>query len=131
MQRECHSWPKPGRDDQEAWARLTTCATVLVDPDQIAGSGDEYEEVLCSLDNYVAFREKGKPQTELVTDQLLFLQVNIDGTATDTLTTCLATKYGTRVQDVPLFDDCFESYFWDYDNNGLKLLQLRFYSRES
>jgi hypothetical protein len=26
-----------------------------------------------------------------------------------------------------LFDRCFENYFWNYDNNGLKLLQLRFY----
>jgi hypothetical protein len=28
---------------------------------------------------------------------------------------------------VPLFGDGFESFYWDYDNNGLKLAQLRFY----
>ena len=28
---------------------------------------------------------------------------------------------------VSLFDPCLEGYFWQYDNNGLKLLQLRFY----
>lgn len=27
-----------------------------------------------------------------------------------------------------LFDPRFQGYFWDYDNNGLRLLQLRFYS---
>jgi hypothetical protein len=29
--------------------------------------------------------------------------------------------------DVPIFHECFEDYFWNYDNNGLKLLQLRFF----
>lgn len=27
----------------------------------------------------------------------------------------------------PLFDPALEDYFWEYDNHGLKLLQLRFY----
>jgi len=27
----------------------------------------------------------------------------------------------------PLFDEALQGYFWDYDNNGLKLAQLRFY----
>src|SRR2546426_2434995 len=27
----------------------------------------------------------------------------------------------------PLFDSSLQNYFWSYDNNGLKLLQLRFY----
>lgn len=27
----------------------------------------------------------------------------------------------------PLFDPALEEYFWEYDNHGLKLLQLRFY----
>jgi len=26
-----------------------------------------------------------------------------------------------------LFSDTLDSYFWDYDNTGLKLAQLRFY----
>jgi len=28
---------------------------------------------------------------------------------------------------VSLFDPCLQGFFWDYDNNGLKLLQVRFY----
>jgi hypothetical protein len=31
----------------------------------------------------------------------------------------------------PLFDSSLQNYFWSYDNNGLKLLQLRFYQLPS
>jgi len=31
------------------------------------------------------------------------------------------------LERVSLFDDALEGYFWDYDNEGLKLAQLRFY----
>lgn len=29
--------------------------------------------------------------------------------------------------EIELFDQCLDGYLWDYTNNGLKLLQLRFY----
>ena len=28
---------------------------------------------------------------------------------------------------IPIFDSTFYQYFWDYDNHGLRLVQLRFY----
>jgi hypothetical protein len=28
---------------------------------------------------------------------------------------------------VPIFDDILENEYWEYDNHGLKLLQIRFY----
>ncbi|MDX5423275.1 MAG: hypothetical protein LPK14_13540 [Hymenobacteraceae bacterium] len=31
----------------------------------------------------------------------------------------------------PLFDEAMQGYFWDYDNDGLKLLQLRFYPQQA
>lgn len=31
------------------------------------------------------------------------------------------------VERLPLFDDRLQDYFWSYDNQGLKLVQLRFY----
>lgn len=31
------------------------------------------------------------------------------------------------VERVPIFDDVYEGYFWDYDNSGIKHVQLRFY----
>ena len=34
---------------------------------------------------------------------------------------------GCATATVNLFDTCLQNYFWNYDNNGLKLLQLRFY----
>ena len=33
----------------------------------------------------------------------------------------------TDVDQVPLFGVEAEEFYWDYDNNGLKLAQLRFY----
>lgn len=33
----------------------------------------------------------------------------------------------TTVSRVPLFDSRLQDYFWNYDNNGLKLAQFRFY----
>ena len=33
----------------------------------------------------------------------------------------------TSVKQIPLFCRDLEEYFWDYDNSGLKLAQLRFY----
>ncbi len=111
-------------------AKMTTCATFTVDPDLIPNSGDEYQEVLCSLNSYVATRDKGKPKTTEVTDKLLWLQVDVTslGTSDPALATCLAGEGFTgSAASVPLFDPCFQGYFWDYDNNGLKLLQLRFY----
>ncbi len=37
------------------------------------------------------------------------------------------TSLVTATQTVSLFGTGFQSFFWDYDNNGNKLLQLRFY----
>jgi len=66
-----------------------------------------------SVYSYLPVREKGKMTFENVTKYLLYVYVdlNTDGT----------------VERVPLFDDRGEDYFWDYDNQGLKLVQLRFY----
>ena len=48
---------------------------------------------------------------------------------TPTLAACLGISTTTSTTlDVFLFDRCFENYFRNYDNNGLKLLELRFYS---
>jgi hypothetical protein len=44
---------------------------------------------------------------------------------------CLAvdatTGACTQSEEQPLFSDALDDYFWQYDNNGLKLAQLRFY----
>jgi hypothetical protein len=83
-------------------ARVTTCAT-----DVATG------ELVCSNDALLAVRTKGKQSFTDVSKQLLFITADIDGDGV--------------VETVPLFDDALQGFFWDFDNQGLKLLQLRFY----
>lgn len=80
----------------------TTCAT-----DPVSG------EVYCSTESMVMVRNKGKSSFSNVSRELLYMYVDLDGDGT--------------VERIPLFDDRLQDYFWSYDNNGLKLLQLRFY----
>lgn len=79
-------------------ATLTTCATDLTT-----------NTVVCSVAANVAvvIRKNGKPVFSEVTNQL--------------------TSLVTSTQTVALFGAGFQGFFWDYDNNGNKVLQLRFY----
>jgi hypothetical protein len=70
-------------------------------------------ELVCSTDTLVSTRTKGKQTFSNVSKQLLFVTADVDGDGV--------------VERVPLFDDRLEDFFWSYDNNGLKVLQLRFY----
>ncbi|MDN3670713.1 hypothetical protein QWY93_15420 [Echinicola jeungdonensis] len=111
--------PDPDNDgitDYSVWARpvgtpggsatMTTCAT---DPD----TGEE----VCSTESYVAIRSNGNgnsvPKFSNVSKDLLYIYADLDGDG--------------RTERYPLFDEELEDYFWNYDNNGLKVLQLRFY----
>lgn len=99
-------------------ATLTTCAE---DP----ATGEE----VCSTDNEVFVRTVGKGNSSKFTNvskELLTLSIVIDSEETPDLAECLGVEGVEEVQ-VGLFDDCLENYFWDYENEGLKLLQLRFY----
>ena len=53
------------------------------------------------------------------------------GGAEDDLQNCIqgttGEDYDSNHYDIYLFDQCFQNYFWNYDNNGLKNLELRFY----
>jgi hypothetical protein len=59
-----------------------------------------------------ADREGGSKFTN-VSKQLLCVVADINGDGT--------------LDRVPLFDDRRQSYFWQYDNNGLRIAQMRFY----
>jgi len=89
-------------------ATITTCATVFNEE-----TGEEEE--VCSNLSYVAVRSKGKPNYDIA-KEILFIEIDLDGDGID--------------ESYPLCDDELEGYFWDYDNNGLRLLQLRFYEVE-
>ncbi|MEZ0392713.1 MAG: hypothetical protein ACAH59_10880 [Pseudobdellovibrionaceae bacterium] len=83
-------------------ARISTCAT---DPLTL--------EEVCSTLNYLSVRGTGKSRFTNVGAELLYIYADLDGDGT--------------TERYPLFDDRLQDYFWSYDNNGLKLLQLRFY----
>ena len=108
--------PDPDGDgvtEYSVWARAlgkpggssttTTCITEIA-------TGD----VFCSVEQMVLVRGTGQSKFTDVSKQLLTACIDWDGD-------------GTCDQRIFLFsDDAFE-YFWDYDNKGLRLAQLRFY----
>src|SRR5262249_60875088 len=67
----------------------------------------------CSLTSYVAVRGTGNSKFTNETANLLFISLCNTSTG-KTVTT-------------PLFANSLAQYFWQYDNQGLRLLQLRFY----
>lgn len=83
---------------------------------------DGYYEV-CTTDPLEVTRSKGPSKFKDVTKQLLTILVPDDITFTDSNGVEQTIKAGRYT----IFDDTFEDYFWQYDNDGLKLLQLRFY----
>lgn len=70
-------------------------------------------EEYCSTYSMVLVRESGKSSFDNVSRELLYIYVDLDEDG-------IPERY-------PLFDDQLQNYFWSYDNNGLKLVQLRFY----
>lgn len=83
---------------------MNTCAK---DP----ATGDLY----CSVYTSVQLREKGKSAFSNVSKQLLYVYADIDGDG--------------NLDRIPLFDSKLQDYYWQYDNNGLRLLQMRFYAQ--
>ena len=86
-------------------ATITTCETDLTTL-----------EVVCSTENVVLVRSAGRSKFRNVTKQLTTLCLD---TVADGVIAC-----DTRVG---IFEDDLHSFFWDFDNNGLRLAQLRFY----
>ena len=85
---------------------MTTCFEYLDE-----GLG-EYVE-LCSAQTLSLTRKKGKQTFQNVSQELLTLVIDVDDDGV--------------LERVGLFDEELYEYFWDYDNNGLKIVQLRFY----
>lgn len=101
-----------GTTTYSVWARAlgkpggssttTTCATDVI-------TNEEY----CSIYSNVQIRNKGKSSFTNVSRELLYIYADLDGSG--------------EIKRYPLFDDALKDYYWNYDNNGLKLMQLRFY----
>ncbi len=122
---------KPG-----GWCTITTCADVL---DSTFGGllSDKVQRTILNSPGYfggyasleqvgseITFRDSKKSTFTNVTAQLLTLVfrvwVDLDG---DTIQDADEIFYVR----VPIFDPSLEGEYWDYDNNGLKILQIRFY----
>jgi hypothetical protein len=82
-------------------SKTTTCMT------------DSTGETYCSVYSMVLVRGTGKSTFTNVSQQLLYVYADTDGDG--------------KLERYPLFGDSLASYYWDYDNAGLKLAQLRFY----
>ena len=108
-------------------SNTTTCATTA-GVDGVLGTADD--EIVCSLSTLSMERTKGKQTFVNVSAELLFITITVDPTANTALATCLGV---TTITDVTLslFNGCLQNYFWNYDNQGLKLLQLRFYPKSA
>ena len=108
---------KPGGN-----ATITTCA------DETGLGFDGTDDIWCGSNGINMVAKGGQKATE-ITDNLLRLTITVDETTDPGLAACLGdNQVGPEVETVYLFDNCLENYFWNYDNNGLKLLEVRFYS---
>ena len=90
---------------------ITTCAVEDFDTPETTD-----DEVVCSTESAVLVRTKGKSWFDNVTKELTTLCLDTDDPAD-----------GICDVRVGIFDNDLESEFWDYDNNGVRLVQLRFY----
>ncbi len=70
-------------------------------------------EVYASTLSTVVLRDKGRGSFTNVSKTLLYVYADVDGDGI--------------IDRVPLFDSRLQEYYWSYDNQGLKLAQLRFY----
>ena len=95
-------------------AKMATCAT-FIDPTTGAPT------LLCSTENEVFVRGTGKSSFRNVTKAL----------TTITLVSGSPAELACGTPTVSLFATCLQDFLWQYDNNGLKLLQLRFYPNPS
>ena len=92
-------------------ATITTCA-------EYAWDGTPIDISLCTS---VTMDRLGYSKFTNVSADLLYVTLTDDILNSDGEVVVKAGKY-------PLFDDALVNYFWQYDNNGLKILQLRFYA---
>jgi hypothetical protein len=74
-------------------------------------------ETYCNVYQLLSVREKGGSSLVDASRDLLYIYTDMNGDGT-------SERY-------PLFDSALQGYFWDYDNQGMKLVQLRFYEMPS
>jgi len=124
---------KPG-----GWATITTCAELLdstfgglLGGDTRTVNNAVVDGAFCSIEQVgadILTRTSGKSPFTNVTAQLLTIvfevtvwtDANGDGIVDPGETETFQVR-------VPIFDDALQGEFWYYENNGLRLAQVRFY----
>jgi hypothetical protein len=90
-------------------ATMTTCTTGAGE-DGILDNADD--EIVCSTENVILVRNK-KNSFDNVTKELTTVVADFDADGT--------------MERIGIFSDPLRSYMWEYDNDGLRIAQLRFY----
>ncbi|MCU0917841.1 MAG: hypothetical protein MUC88_25250 [Planctomycetes bacterium] len=127
------------------WATITTCADLL--DSMFAGMlpGDLVRVLnrqglfrgyasAEQVGRSITARPKGKRIFTNVTAELLTIvfQVEVEVViGKDTTTGEPITEIQSFYIRVPIFDDILENEYWEYDNHGLKLLQVWIYDNET
>jgi hypothetical protein len=114
---------------------MDLCYTDDPGADGVLGTDDDV--IVCGGTpvDFEAKNGKGTKKFTNVSKTLFFLSLDVDPESE--LGVCLGLDTDTEVdepvvtEEIGLFDGCLEGYLWDYDNNGLKLLQFRFYPKTS
>jgi hypothetical protein len=103
-------------------ATIVTCAEecTIVDPD--TGDCELWEEI-CSVEDVKLERTKGKQRFVNVSKELLTICAEVCTEYDEETGECITREW----MRLYLFDPLLRDYYWKYDNNGLKLAQLRFY----
>lgn len=107
-------------------ASITTCAELIAELGTVLNRKSDildHEDAYCSIDEEMVMLERGKGKSTFqnVTNQLLTIVFEVEITDED------GNVIGTELIRIPLFDDRIDGEFWEYDNSGLRLAQLRFY----
>lgn len=122
---------KPG-----GWATITTCAQLL-DDSTFGGllsntvlktlNAECDENTLASVEQVgqdILTRDKGKSTFTNVTAELLSIVFKVEVEGADGIPVIEYVR-------LPIFDGLLEGEYWDYENHGLKLCQVRFYDQST
>lgn len=107
-------------------ATMRTCAEVVDDPDFDLRGKDAKElegqaDAICSLEQVGLSVEHGRKTFQNVTAELLTMQLEI---YVDDEPSGICVR-------VPIFSETLENEFWEYDNDGVRLAQVRFYDEST
>jgi len=114
------------------YANITTCADLLdstigdLVPNGVGASLNRNEgTATCSLEQVgqaITGRPQGKSQFWNVTAELtsIVLAIDVDYDGDGNIDEVVYVR-------APIFDDALENWYWEYDNHGLKLLQVWIY----